>query len=65
MVIKKGDVIRVETSQYKDIIRVKALIEKQLHDYTHSNVLYHFDLHNFTKYSDDEINNIFSVTSVK
>ncbi len=65
MVIKKGDVIRVENSQYKDIVRVKTLIEEQLHGFAHSNILYHFDLHNFAKYSDDEINNILSVTSVK
>lgn len=65
MVIKKGDVIRAETSRYEEIIRVKTLIEDQLGGYAHSNILYHFDLKNFVKYSDDEINNIFSVTSVK
>ena len=65
MVIRKGDIIRAETSRYEEIMRVKTLIEEQLHDHAHSNILYHFDLQNFVKYSDDEINNIFSATSVK
>ena len=58
MIIRKGDEIRVETSEYQDIIRVKTMIEQRISN--HSNILYHFDLRNFSKYTDNEINNIFS-----
>lgn len=60
IVIQKGDIIRSETSKYQEIMRVKTLIEQELANLPHSNILYHFDLHNFSKYSDNEIQNILS-----
>ncbi len=58
--ILKGDEVRVETSNYHDIMCVKDMIEQQLSNNPHSNILYHFDLHNFSKYTDDEIDNLLS-----
>lgn len=65
IIIRKGDVIRTETSNYNEISVVQSLIEEKFDNRPHSNILYHFDLHNFSKYSDDEINNILSVATNK
>jgi hypothetical protein len=53
-----GDEIRFETSDFNEIIRSKATIEKDLTDY--SVVLYHLDYNNLSKYTEDEINQIFA-----
>lgn len=63
--IRKGDEIRTETSNYQDIMNVKAMIEQELSNNQHSNILYHFDLRNFSKYTDDEINKILSTSKAK
>lgn len=65
MIIRKGDEIRVEDSEYQDIMSVKAMIEQEIPSTRHSNILYHFDLCNFSKYTADEINRIFSHTEIK
>ena len=59
-IIRKGDIIRSETSAFQDIASVKTLIDKELANRRHSNILYHFDLQNFSKYSDNEIQNMLS-----
>lgn len=64
-VIRKGDIVRSETSEYENIVAVKTLIEQKLGGRPHGNVLYHLDLNNLSKYSDNEIENIFSVASSK
>lgn len=60
-IVREGDIIRTEASEYQNIMRVKTMIEHQLDGNAHSNILYHFDLHNFSKYSDDELKTILSV----
>jgi hypothetical protein len=63
--IRKGDMIRTEQSDYTTIVRVKKLIERRLDGRPHSNVLYHFDSRNLSKYSGNEIENLFSTASGK
>lgn len=64
-VIRKGDIVRSESSEYESVMAVKTLIEQKLGSRSHGNVLYHLDLNNLSKYSDNEIENIFSVASSK
>lgn len=64
-IIRKGDNVRVETSSYHDIMYVKNMIEQQLSNRQHSNILYHFDSHNLSKYTENEINDILSASKTK
>lgn len=57
-VLRKGDIIRSETSSYQDIIKVKTMIEKRLINRHHSNILFHLDASNLSEYTHDEIDNI-------
>lgn len=59
-VIRAGDMVRAETSPYTDISAVKALIEERLAGRPHSNILYHLDSDNLSKYTPDEIDDILS-----
>lgn len=61
MKISVGDMIREEKSAFRDIAAVKRMIEAQLSGTRHSNILYHFDLENLSKYSSDEIEYILSL----
>ena len=60
--ILKGDMVREETSEYEDISKVKRMIDTKLLRRKHSNILYHLDSKNLSKYSDNEINEIYSVS---
>lgn len=60
-IIHKGDIIREETSSFQSIADVKEMIEKRLSGRSHSNIIYHFDSDNLSKYSSDEIDYILSV----
>ena len=62
IIIREGDVIRTESSEYKDIIRVKKQIDRRLSGKTHSNIIYHLDSANLSKYNRNEIKDILSVT---
>jgi len=53
-----GDEIRFESSDLEEILETKKLVESQLPDY--SIVLYHLDSNNLSKYSNDEIKQIYS-----
>lgn len=58
--LRKGDVIRCEDSPIETVIEVKNLIENKLGDnQNHSNIIYHFDPQNLSKYNDNEIASIF------
>lgn len=59
-VIYAGDIVRAETSSFDDIIRVKGMIEQCLSNRPHSNILYHLDFENLSKYTPNEINKILS-----
>lgn len=60
-IIAAEDVIRHETSDYSEIVRVKAAIEKYMNGHKHSNIIYHLDINNLSKYSSHEIQNIYSI----
>ncbi len=60
MVIHAGDMVRAETSSFCNIIRVKDMIEQCLSERPHSNILYHLDFENLSKYTSNEINKILS-----
>lgn len=59
-IIFAGDIVRQETSEYSDIYEVKSLIDNLLSVRTHSNILYHLDSDNLSKYSENEIDSILS-----
>lgn len=60
IIIRRGDEIRSENSLYKEVKSVKDLIERKMAYKQHSNILYHFDSENLSKFSDNEIETIFS-----
>ncbi|MDE5673787.1 MAG: hypothetical protein K2I44_00380, partial [Muribaculaceae bacterium] len=60
--ILKGDMVRQEISEFADISNVKRMIDSKLSDHEYSNILYHLDSKNLSKYSDDEIYKIFSAS---
>lgn len=58
--LRKGDIIRCEDSPIETVAEVKTLIEEKLDDSKpHSNIIYHFDSQNLSKYTDNEIASIF------
>lgn len=60
IILREGDMIRQERSEFADIARVRAMIEERLAGRAHSNILYHLDSNNLVKYSSDEIDHILS-----
>lgn len=58
--LQAGDIIRVESSPYNTISQVKKLVDNELKNSPHSNILYHFDSSNLSQYSDDEIKAIYN-----
>ncbi|MDE6299801.1 MAG: hypothetical protein K2M10_09190 [Muribaculaceae bacterium] len=54
-----GDVVRAEESSPQEVITTKNMIERLFKDHPHSNIIYHLDSKNLSKYSSDEINQIF------
>ncbi|MDE6559880.1 MAG: hypothetical protein K2K75_00715 [Muribaculaceae bacterium] len=61
IIIREGDIIRNESSQYQDIIKVKGQIDSRLSSKKHSNIIYHLDSANLSKYNSNEIQNILSI----
>lgn len=55
-------VLRHEQSDYEEIMRTKKVIKKSLMDidYKSSSIIYHLDSVNLSKYSKDEIENIYN-----
>lgn len=60
--ILKGDMVRQETSEFENISNVKRMIDRKLSNREHSNILYHLDSKNLSKYSGDEIKKILSAS---
>ena len=58
--IREGDMIREETSGYEAVKEIKDLIERKLDDRVHSNIIYHLDSGNLSKYKPYEIDQILS-----
>lgn len=57
--LRCGDMIRLETSRYAEIMRVKHLAEQRLGQKDYSVIIYHLDTLNLSKYTHDEIENIY------
>ena len=55
--------MRTEKSVYDEVLAVKTAIERRLTKRPHSNILYHLDQQNLSKYTDDEIAKIYSIDS--
>lgn len=50
--------IRVEKSDYSEVMKVKSLVDKVLGEVIGGNVIYHLDARNLKDYKDEEIGNI-------
>ncbi len=57
--IKKGDTIRIETSEIGEILKVKKRIERFLGREARGDIIYHLDSLNLLKYAEYEIENIY------
>lgn len=58
--VYEKDRVRVECPSAKEILEVKKLIDCQLKNKPHHNILYHLDETQFNHYSDNEISKIYS-----
>lgn len=58
--IYKGYRVRVERPSANEILGIKSLIDNQLKDKPHANIIYHLDESQLSHYSDNEINKIYS-----
>lgn len=63
IVIRKGDIVRTEKSVSDEVLSVKAAIERRISKRPHSNIIYHLDQQNLSKYTADEIDKIYSTDS--
>lgn len=55
--LQKGDVIRLENSDYATVVKAKALLP--LDGKNHSIILYHLDANKLNKYETEEIDNLY------
>ena len=58
--VYQGYRIRIARPGASEILEVKAMIDQQLKNKTHTNILYHLDESQFKHYSDNEIDKIYS-----
>lgn len=56
----ENDRIKVERPSAKEILEIKSMVEKQLKDKPHCNILYHLDESQLSHYSDNEISKIYN-----
>lgn len=59
--LKKGDIIRLETSPLEDIIKVKQLAFSKIRRHPRNIILYHLDSLNIAQYSEENIRLIYIV----
>ena len=55
--LNMGDIIRLENSDYEEVLKVKKRVESKLQGYTV--ILYHLDSANLSQYTYNEIKNIY------
>ena len=55
-----GETFRVETSEISEILKVKALADRVAENPPHTNIIYHLDSTNLSKYTFNEIERIYS-----
>jgi len=62
-VVERDGVLRHERSDYKEIMETKSVLKKNLMNigYPSSNIIYHLDSANLSKYSNHEIEKIYSL----
>ena len=65
IIIRRGDIIRCESSRFSEIAPIKALIEKRLARRPHSNILYHLDTKNLSTFTPNEIDSLLSVAPAR
>lgn len=58
-IIRKGDVVRTEKSDYKSISDIKKIIDRRIASPNYSTTLYHLDSKTFSNLSHDEIDSIY------
>ena len=58
--IRKGNVIRLETSKFNEIMRVKQLVASQMKPDSCHTILYHLDSLNLSTFEEKEINQIYT-----
>lgn len=58
--LSKGLRIRLEESPISEILGVKEMVKKAFPNVPHSNIIYHLDSYNLSKYTTDEISSIYS-----
>lgn len=51
-------IIRIERSEYEEIVKVKELVDSVFEDISCGNTIYHLDANNLSKYESHEIENI-------
>lgn len=59
-VIKPGDIVRTEQSDYHTLKTVKDMVERHLSDRHHNIILYHLDSSNLSEYTDNEIDSLYN-----
>ena len=59
-IICKGDIVRTEESAPCEVWAVKEAIERRMSKQRHSNIIYHLDQQNLSKYTADEIDKLYS-----
>lgn len=57
---ERGEQLRVETSEYKEINKVKHLIDSLLWTVINGNIIYHLDSQNLKNYNNEEIEKIYN-----
>lgn len=58
--LHEGESIRIEKSEYQEVIKVKHLVDSLLNPITSSNIIYHLDSNNLKSYSSEQIENIYN-----
>ena len=58
-IIRKGDIVRTEVSDYKSISDVKKIIDRRIPSPNYSNTLYHLDSNSFSTFTPNEIDSIY------
>lgn len=57
--LRVGDRIRPESSPFASVLSVKRMVDDAFPDQPHSNILYHLDSTNLSKYTPDEIRSLY------
>lgn len=58
--LQKGERMRVEVSDYKEIQRAKHLVDSLLYPAVNGNIIYHLDTENLKNYDSEQIENIYN-----